>query len=250
MKDRKNFIRTIIWTLLILLAIGLASYKTHLNQERRYNFREHKQLLDFAMAMGQEVKRSISIAWQQGMPIEDFTKIFGEVIPEINKSSGKPAEIGYIYYHPQSQRSFNLRFEDGTLQGYSSSHGYDDINTTVILESPAYLLSENVRGLIVIFSCISWMVVLILILVKPEYRPKLAMSLLFLAVICFLCWFLAGNYSPTWRGIRSNDFLAIGAFMLLLSLRIQGVKHKTIKPNPNIGLQVDACARRSSAHIL
>ena len=39
-----------------------------------------------------------------------------------------------------------------------------------------------------------------------------------LALVCGLCWFLAPGYSPTWRGISSNDNLAIFVLLLIASL--------------------------------
>ncbi len=58
----------------------------------------------------------------------DFEKEFGEVVAA---DPGKSPEAGkdttHIYTHQASHRVFHLRFEDGVLLGYGSSHGPDDI---------------------------------------------------------------------------------------------------------------------------
>ena len=225
MKDKKYFIYTIISTLLIIFSVLIASYKTHLNRERYARFQEHKQKLDLCVALGEEVSRSITIAFQQGMQIDNFKKKFGELIPVESENDNKSMEQKYTYYHPQSQRTFNLRFKDGALRGINSRYGYDNIKTAVIFDSPEYLLSEKIRHLIIKVSFISWVAVLIVILFRHQQKSILSQSLLILASICFICWFLAGHYSQTLRGMKSNDYLAYGVFMLIVSLGILAVKN-------------------------
>lgn len=228
MNNGKKFMHTILITLSILAVVGLASYKTFLNQHRQTRYRERKQLLDSSMALGQEVARSIRLAsGLHGISVEEFKEKFGKITPDTNRSSEETVLSTYTYYHPESQRTFHLRFQKGRLTGCSSNHGYDDIDTSaVILQLPAYLFSETVRETILSVSLMGWIIILITMFVRAELRPKLSKSLLILALICLICWFLAGHYSPTWRGIRSNDYLVYGIFMLILSLGIQGIKDR------------------------
>jgi hypothetical protein len=170
------------------------------------------------------------------MSVEEFTAEFGEITPDFDRSSKKPNEKRYAYYHPQSQCTFHLRFEDGTLRGYGSSHGSDEIDTGVIISSPKYLLSESVRALVLSVSCIAWIVILVLLFLKPIKRAKMANTLLILACTCVICWFLSGGYSQAWRGIRSNDGLGLGVFMLILSLGILGAKDNIKEQSPNTSL--------------
>jgi hypothetical protein len=242
MNNVKQFMSSITITLSIIVLVGLASYKTFLNQERLAHFRERKHVVDSSLALGQEVSRSISLAVRcKGMSVENFTAMFGEITPDDSQNSKKPTEIRYVYYHPESQRTFHLQFEDGTLRGCNSSQGADDIDTSsIIIPSPAYQLSDSIRSLVLLISLVSWIVILIVMLVKPEQRARLANSLLILACMCVICWFLSGAYSQTLRGILSNDALAYGAFMLILSLGFQGVKVDINKQNPNKILQQTA----------
>ena len=220
MKDKKHLIYMVTWTLIIIVGILAASYKTYLNRERFARMQEHKQKLDFCVALGEELERSVIIAFQQGMSVEDFKKKFGELTPEETEDDNKSIGQKYSYYHPQSQRTYNLRFEDGALRGIGSSHGYDDIETSVIIDSPEYLLSEKIRRSIIKVSFIGWLVIMVVILFRHRHKLILSTSLLNLAGICFICWFLAGHYSQTWHGMKSNDYLFYGLCMLIVSLGI------------------------------
>ena len=70
-----------------------------------------------------------------------------------------------------------------------------------------------------------WVVVLVVILFRHQHKLILSTSLLNFASICFIGWFLAGHYSQTWRGMKSNDYLAYGVFMFIVSLGILAVKN-------------------------
>ena len=225
MKDKKYFIYMVTWTLIIIVGVLAASYKAYLNRERFARMQEHKQKLDFCVALGEEVSHSIIIAFQQGMPIEDFKKKFGELIPDETEDDNKSTGQKYIYYHPQSQHAFNLRFEDGALRGIGGDIN-NNIETSVIIDSPEYLLSEKIRSSIIKVSLIVWVVVLVVILFRHQHKLILSTSLLNLAGICFIGWFLAGHYSQTWRGMKSNDYLFYGVCMLIVSFGILAGKIK------------------------
>lgn len=50
------------------------------------------------------------------------------------------------------------------------------------------------------------------------WRRFLSSLLVGFAVLCLVGWYLAPNYSPTLRGIGSNDLLAWGGLLVGVSL--------------------------------
>ena len=80
------------------------------------------------LALGKEVNNRVVMAFRQQMPIAEFEKEFGALVPVgERKFPDAKADTTHVYTHEPSHRVFYLRFEDGRLLGYSSNHGVDDI---------------------------------------------------------------------------------------------------------------------------
>ena len=142
---------------------------------------------------------------------------FGPV-SELHTTDPRLAQMTHSFYHKPSQRTFNLRFEDGMLMGHSSGWGSRGVQTGVVLETPDYLLSEQVRRRVLSISLLAWLAALAVCLFSRRLRRAAAMALPVLAALCGLGWFLSPVYSPTWREMSSNDMLAFAAWMLFVSL--------------------------------
>ena len=217
MRSTRGLVWLTIGTALALLTLALTAYKADLNAERHARFRERDHKRKAVYALGREVRDRMGLARQAQMSIEDFQEEFGPL--SVLKDMPDPkSEDTHSFYHEQSQRTFYLRFEDGQLMGYGSNHGTARIDSGVILETRAFLLSESIRHTVHGVAFIAWCLVLIGSLPVGKFRRKCAGMLTVLSVVCGLCWLLKPNFPPTWRGIRSNDSLCFFVIMLLCSL--------------------------------
>ena len=215
----EKWLRKAIAAIVVAVALCfLSAFKTGQNEVRRARFRERDLKQEFAYALGKEVRERVGVAIDAGMTKDRFEEVFGEVTPIEETEASKKSRATHAYYHPASQRRFKLRFDDDVLKGFSSSHGSGSIDTGVVFESAQYRAGERVRRWIVLLCLSGWVVTLLLSVVFGSWRRLLSSLLVAFAVGCFLAWFLAPNYSPTLRGIGSNDLLAWGGFLLGASL--------------------------------
>ena len=80
------------------------------------------------MAWGHAVRKSVKLASLKHISQEEFEQCIGPVEPadRTKYSEARPADT-HVYYHPESQRVFYLRFTEDGLMGHHSSHGPDNI---------------------------------------------------------------------------------------------------------------------------
>jgi len=208
----------LVGTLVVLVFVALACYKVMQNADRLASYRERDQKERAALALHKEVVQRIKLAFEQHLSLSEFEKQFGNVSELSQKQKQQESGATHSFTRETSGTYCHLNFADGTLQGYSCEHHH--IGDTLVLESPQYKVSESARQWILACSALFWFVALILAVAVPRWKPYAATVLVFLAVLVFLCWFLAPNYSPTWRGVSSNDKMAFGFPMFLVSFAV------------------------------
>jgi hypothetical protein len=205
------------------LALVLTAYKADQNAMRGARFRERDLKQEATFELGEEVNERVQMAFKAGLTFREFAKAFGPP-GELNEvTDPKRAGMTHFLFHKKSQRTFYLRFLDGRLVGFESNGGISDIDTGVVLETAAFLRSESVRTSVLSSALLAWCVVLIAGIRVHRFRGRAAVLLVAASMVCGLCWFLAPNYSPTWRGLLSNDHLALFVLLLIPSLGL-GVK--------------------------
>jgi hypothetical protein len=215
----EKWLRKAIAAIVVVVALCFASaFKAMQNEIRHERFRERDFKQKAAYALGKEVRERVSMAIKAGMTKDRFEEVFGKVTAIKGANTSKKRRATHMYCHPESQRRFKLRFDEGVLMGFSGGHSSGSIDTGVVLESAQYLAGEKVRGWTLLLCLQGWVITLILSVIWQRARRTLASLLVAFAVGCFLGWFLAPNYSPTLRGIGSNDLLAWGGFLLGASL--------------------------------
>jgi hypothetical protein len=201
----------------------LTAYKADQNATRRARFRERDLKQEATFELGEEVNEKVRTAFKAGLTLHEFAEAFGP--PGELKEVTDPKHTGmtHFLFHKKSQRTFYLQFLDGRLVGFQSSGGPSDIDARVVLETAAFLRSESVRTSVLSSALLAWCVVLVAGIRIRRFRSRAAVLLVTASVVCGLCWFLAPNYSPTWRGVLSNDHLALFVLLLIPSLGL-GVK--------------------------
>jgi len=128
---QKGFMAIVLLVLVVLLVVcaySLGRYSGKLAQARWDAIEAHHVAVKHCLELGEEVQDSITMAWKYRMPLADFEKQFGEVVPiDRSKFPEVREDITHVYIHQPSHRVFFLHFENGVLLGISSSHGPDDI---------------------------------------------------------------------------------------------------------------------------
>jgi uncharacterized membrane protein YphA (DoxX/SURF4 family) len=210
--------KTIVLTLLAVGLCFVSAVKAMQNEIRRARFRERDFKQKAAYALGKEVRERVSMAIKAGMTKDRFEEVFGEVTPIEGTDTSKKSRATHSYCHPASQRRFKLRFDDGVLMGFSGGHSSGSIDTGVVLESAQYRAGESVRRWVLLLCLSGWVVTLVLCVVCGFWRRSLSSVLVGFAVLCLVGWYLAPNYSPTIKGMGSNDLLAWGGLLVGVSL--------------------------------
>jgi len=200
-----------------VLTLVLTAYKANQNAERYAHFLERDLKQKAAYELGREVTKRLGMAAAGQMTIGDIEEAFGPLTEISDTSESENNKSTHSLFHDKSQRTFYLRIQDGQLMGSHSSHGPSDIDTGVVLETRTFLITETVRTLILYGALIAWFIVLFIGIRVQHFRGKAFILLIVLSVVCGLCWFLAPNYSPTVRGILSNDMLAAFGLMFACS---------------------------------
>jgi hypothetical protein len=218
MRRHQQFARWSVLAVLAALVLGLTARKAEQNAMRRARFHERDVKLKATAELGQEVNRRVQMAFMAGVTFDRFSKEFGAPVELKDARDPRYADMTHSLFHEKSQRTYYLRFADGKLMGFRSNYGFDDIDTGVVLETPAFLRSESVRISILSGGLLAWCVALVVALRAPRFRRKTALVLVAASLICGLCWFLDPSYSPTLSGISSNDNLFFFALMLIASL--------------------------------
>jgi len=219
MGDSRQYGRLAVLTAFAALILALCAYKADLNADRHWRFRQRDLKQQALFDLGQEVTERLNLAMTTQIGFETFIDTFGPVTEPTNPEHPlSPGSTTYTYFHPQSQRTFDLQFHEGRLTGVSSHHSSSDIDTGVILETPAFLASESVRTLALSCGLLAWFGLLIVGIAVPRFRSTVFPVLIVLSLLCGVCWFLAPKYSPTLTGIASNDSMAGFVFLLIISL--------------------------------
>ncbi len=200
------------------LVLVLTAYKAEQNATRRARFHERDLKQEAALGLGQEVTKRVQMALQAGLTLDEFARAFGMPAELEGLMDPKHADMTHLLFHKKSQQTFYLRFLDGRLVGFRSNHGISDVDAGVVLETAAFLRSESVRTSVLAIALLAWCVVLVAGIRIRRFRSRAAVLLVTASMVCGLCWFLAPNYNPTWRGVLSNDSLAVFGLMLIASL--------------------------------
>ena len=229
MKRFERLFGGILGIVLIAAILFATAYKASKNEERRARFRERDQKIKAADELGQEVENRISMAWLENISIDEFEKYFGELSVLEEATDPEYADKTHIFFHKGSQRTFYLRFDNGSLAGFSSHYGAGDFDTGVVLESNEYLISEVIRKIVLYISIFSWCIILISSVLVQGIRKHSAVVLIVTALISGLCWFLAPNYTPTLKGIMSNDSLFFFLVMLAISIGFLSIDSTLLK---------------------
>ena len=204
--------------MIVGLTLALTAYKAHQNADRHARFLERNQRQKAAYELGREVNERMRMAFRARMPINTFQEAFGPLTEIKDVTDPKHAKMTHSLFHEKSQRLFYLRFEDGVLVGSKSHHGTGDVDTGVVLETPAFRVSESARNGVLLVGLTAWGFVLLGGVFVIRFRRSAALLLVVLSMVCGLCWLLAPNYTPTLKGISSNDSLATFGLMLICSL--------------------------------
>ena len=205
------------------LVLVLTAYKAEQNAGRRARFHERDLKQEAAVELGQEVTKRVQMAFQAGLTLDEFARAFGMPAELKGLMDPKHANMTHSLFHKKSQETFYLQFLDGRLRGFQSNHAPSDVDTGVVLETAAFLRSESVRTSVLAITLLVWCAVLVAGIRVRWFRGRAAVLLMAASIVCGLCWFLAPNYSPTWRGVFSNDHLALFVLLLIPSLGL-GVK--------------------------
>jgi len=209
------------WIVLIVatgLVLAWTAYKAEQNATRRTRFHERDLKQEAALELGQEVTKRVQMALQAGLTLDEFARAFGMPAELRGLMDPKHTDMTHFLFHKGSQQMFYLRFLDGRLVGFLSNHGISDVDTGVVLETAAFLRSESVRTSVLSTALLAWCVVLVAGIRIRRFRSRAVVLLVTASMVCGLCWFLAPNYNPTWRGVLSNDNLAIFGLLLIVSL--------------------------------
>jgi len=209
------------WIVLIVatgLVLAWTAYKAEQNATRRARFHERDLKQEAAVELGQEVTKRVQMAFKAGLTLREFAEAFGSPTELNEVTDPKHANMTHSLFHKKSQETFCLRFLDGRLAGFQSNHAPSDVDTGVVLETAAFLRSESVRTSVLSSALLAWCVVLVAGIRIRRFRGRAVVLLVTASMVCGLCWFLAPNYSPTWRGVLSNDNLAIFGLLLIASL--------------------------------
>jgi len=220
MNSLRQFPYLIVITVAAAMALMLTAYKAHQNGQRLANFRERDLKREAAYELGREVNSRVITAFKAQLSIDAFAEEFGVLTELTDTTDPKYAEMTHTFFHDGSQRLFYLRFVNDRLMGFKSHHGSGDVDTGVVLETPAFRATESVRTTVLSGGLIAWVLCLVAGLCMRRFRRYVAVLLPALSVLCGLCWLLAPNYIPTLDGISSNDNLALFGFMLIGSLVI------------------------------
>ena len=218
MKTKKNFITIILISATFVLISGLMIVKATQNEDRRSRYKQRDQYIKLTSLSGMEIGDQISMAARQHMFLKDFETAFGTVSTLQNPKGPDQKGMTHYFYHAPSQRVFYLWVQNGELRGFNSNYGYADIKSDVVLETPPFIAGESIRNSILGLAILLWIVSFIAGIFMLKFRQYVGAVLIFLSIICGLCWFLAPNYLPTMQGIFSNDNLAAALFMLFISL--------------------------------
>lgn len=214
--------RQFTWLLVLSIVAGfflvLTAGKAEQNAARRASFRDDLLKQKAALELGEEVTQRVQMALFAGLTLRECERSFGPLTELSPGADPKHADMTHALFHEKSQRTFYLRFADGKLMGFHSGQGLGEVNTGVVLETPTFLKGEAVRTSVLLAGLVAWCAVLVAGVRVPQIRGNIGVLLVTLALVCGLCWFLAPGYSPTWRGISSNDNLAIFVLLLLASL--------------------------------
>lgn len=200
------------------LVLALTAYKAEQNTTRRARFHERDLKQKAAVELGEEVTKRVQMALQAGLNLEGFARAFGMPAELKGAMDPKHADMTHFLFHEKSQQMFYLQFLDGRLVGFQSNHGASDVDTGVVLETAAFLRSESVRTSVLAIALLAWCVVLVAGIRIRRFRSRAAVLLVTASAVCGLCWFLAPNYGPTWRGVLTNDNLAFFWVLLIASL--------------------------------
>ena len=220
MRGYRQFIWLVVLTIVAGFCLVLTAGKAEQNTVRRARFGDHSLKEKAALELGEEVSKRVQMALFAGLTLDAFQRSFGPLTELRPGAEPEHADMTHTLFHEKSQRTFYLRFVDGKLVGFSSSQGTGEVNTGVVLETPAFLKGESVRTSVLSSGILAWFGVLVAGVHIRRFRGKAGVLLVALAMVCGLCWFLAPNYSPTWRGISSNDSLAIFVLLLIASLAL------------------------------
>lgn len=223
MRSYRGFAHLVVLTVAAALLLVLTAYKAEQNAQRLARYKERDFRLKAAYELGSEAADRLRMAFRAHVTVEVFEEDFGPITELTDVRDPKDGETRYSYVHDGSQRTFHLRFRDGRLVGAGSGPGTDDIDAGVVLETPAFLRTEAVRGTVLGGSLVAWCLVLVTGICVRRFRRNAAVVLVVLSTVCGLCWLLAPNYAPTLKGISSNDSLAVFAFMLICSLAFAAV---------------------------
>lgn len=208
----------------IVAATGLAlvatAWKAEQNADRRARFHERDLRLNAADELGEEVTTKLSMALFSGVPFDEFRRAFRPPAELREVTDPKYPGMTHSLTIEKSRQVFYLRFEDGRLMGFQGGDQIGPMDAGVVLETPAFLASETVRGMVLSAGLVTWGAALVVGLCSLRLRRTAAVVLVVTSMLCGLCWFLTPNYDPAWRGISSNDNLAYFAFMLIASLGI------------------------------
>jgi hypothetical protein len=217
-RRRRQFAQLIVLTAAIGLVLALTAYKAEQNATRRARFHERDLKQEAAFELGREVNERVRMAFKAGLTFREFAEAFGSPTELNEVADPKHVNMTHSLFHEKSQATFHLQFLDGRLVGFQSNHGPSDVDTGVVLETAAFLRSESVRTSVLSSALLAWCVVLVAGIRIRRFRGRAAVLLVAASIVCGLCWFLAPNYSPTWRGVLSNDNLAIFGLLLIASL--------------------------------
>jgi hypothetical protein len=227
MRGYRQFTWLVVLTIVAGLFLALTAVKAEQNAARRARFHDHALKEKAALELGEEVTERILMALQAGLTLDAFQKAFGP-LTELHAGTEPPhADMTHSLFHEKSQRTFYLRFVDGRCTGFGSTQGMGEVDTGVILETPAFLKGESVRTAALFAAQVAWCGTLVAGICTRRSRGRVGVLLVALAMVCGLCWFLAPNYSPTWRGISSNDSLAVFVLLLMTSLGFGVTRSRT-----------------------
>jgi len=217
MKDRRIFIATGLAVAAVLVVSQAVAYKAMQNHGRLARYQQRDSEIRAAREFSYEINERVMLAARRNISMAEFRETVWPVA-ELHTETPDLAQMTHTFYHNPSQRTFYLRFEDDRLMGHTSHWSSSEVQTGVVLETPEYLLSEQVRGQVLGISLLGWLISLAAGLFFRRLRRMAGVALPILAGLCGLCWFLSPAYSPTWSGICSNDMLALAAFMLVISM--------------------------------
>lgn len=223
MAGYRQFAQWLVLTLIVGLVVVATAYKTHQNAGRLARFHDHRLKEAAAIELGREVNERVQMAFREGMTFAEFEKAFGPVMELREAAGSEHAKMTHAMFHEKSRRTFYLCFEDGKLVGFHSGHGIGEVDTGIVPETAAFLRTEAVRTSTLFVGVIAWFVILIVGICIRRLRGKASHLLVAVSIVCGLCWFLAPTYSPTWRGVWSNDNLALFVFLLIASLGFKAI---------------------------